>query len=118
MNNRFSFIIVFILSFIIFFRCTEQGGHEKILVKIGDRTISADEFIRRAEYTIRPPYCSSNSYVHKKIVLNSLIAEKIMALEAGNENSFLETEKVKNRLLGRKEQAMKRCWRRCLSKMS
>ncbi len=39
---------------------------EKILVKISDRSISVDEFIRRAEYTVRPPYCRGNHNLDKK----------------------------------------------------
>jgi hypothetical protein len=65
---------------------TKEDDNEVILAKIGNKNISADEFIRRAEYTIRPPYCNGNSKIHKKIVLNSLIAEKLMSLEAGEQN--------------------------------
>jgi len=31
------------------------------------------DFIRRAEYSIRPLYCRQANYIHKKIILNSLI---------------------------------------------
>ena len=53
----------------------ESLSDEQIIARVGDRTITVDEFIRRAEYTIRPPYCSEAYYVHKKIVLNSLFAK-------------------------------------------
>ncbi|MBN1466415.1 hypothetical protein JXA02_11675, partial [candidate division KSB1 bacterium] len=62
---------------------------EKILVEIGDKTISVAEFIRRAEYTVRPPYCRGVHNLDKKIILNSLIAEKLMSLEAGDANEFI-----------------------------
>jgi hypothetical protein len=80
---------------------------EKILVKIGDKTISVNEFIRRAEYTIRPPYCSGNHNLDKKIVINSLIAEKLMAIEANDNNSFIMNDRIQAYLRGRKEQAMR-----------
>ncbi len=46
----------------------ESKKHEIILARIGDKTISVNEFIRRLEYTVRPPYCSENINIHKKIV--------------------------------------------------
>jgi len=85
----------------------EKQVEEKILVKIGSKSISVDEFTRRAEYIVRPPYCDSNTDIHKKIVLNSLIAEKLMAIDAGQDNSFLNSVRVKSQLEGRKEQAMR-----------
>ncbi len=80
---------------------------EKILARVDGKTISVNEFIRRAEYTPRPPYCSSESYPHKKIVLNSLVAEKLFALEAGEKNPLITSPKVEAFLKGRKEQAMR-----------
>lgn len=80
---------------------------ETILVRVGDKTISLNEFIRRAEYTPRPPYCNSDNYIHKKIVLNSLIAEKLLAIEAGNNNPLVENEQFRAFIKGRREQAMR-----------
>jgi len=80
---------------------------EEILVKIADKSISVSEFIRRAEYTVRPPYCRGDHNLDKKIVLNSLIAEKLMAIEAGDTNSFIMNERIQMYLRGRKEQAMR-----------
>ncbi len=80
----------------------------QILAKVADRVITVDEFIRRAEYTIRPPYCDSNTPFHKKIILNSLIAEKLFAIEAGGDNLFISSEQAKNYLQGRQEQAMRK----------
>lgn len=80
---------------------------EKILARIGNKTISESEFLRRAEYTIRPSYCAGDNYIHKKIVLNSLMAEKMMALEAGEDNKLTQNEEFQLYLKGRKEQAMR-----------
>jgi hypothetical protein len=94
-----------------FVSCTQRQDlvepKERILAQIGDKTISADEFIRRAEYTVRPPYCRGNHNLDKKIVLNSLIAEKLFAIEAGDTNRFINTEPVRLMLRGRKEQNMR-----------
>lgn len=80
---------------------------EKILVEIDNVTISLSEFVRRAEYTVRPPYCKGSSNLEKKIVLNSLIAEKLIALEATDTNEILKSENVQLYLQGLKEQAMR-----------
>lgn len=106
--SRLLFCVLFMLVLIA--SCTKQSEEdpdEIILVKIGDKTISDNEFIYRAEFTIRPPYCKGNTYIHKKIILNSLIAEKLMALEAGEDNDFINNTFVKDYLRGRKEQAMR-----------
>ncbi len=97
------YIIVLIL---IFSACSKQP-EEKIIAKVGDKTISLNEFIRRAEYTVRPNYCRNNTNVDKKIILNTLIAEKMFSIEAGDTNSFLDKDQVKLYLKGRKEQAMR-----------
>ncbi|HDP67614.1 MAG TPA: hypothetical protein ENN20_03815 [Candidatus Marinimicrobia bacterium] len=83
---------------------------EKILAKVGDRIITTDEFIRRAEYTIRPTYCRQDYYIHRKIVLNSLIAEKMLALEAGADNELVLNEEFRNYIKGRREQAMRQVY--------
>jgi hypothetical protein len=80
---------------------------ETLVARIGDKDISVNEFIRRAEYAVRPPYCRSDNYIHRKIVLNSLIAEKLMALEAGEQNELMENREVRLYLQGRREQAMR-----------
>jgi len=78
-----------------------------VLARVGDRVITVDDFIRRAEYTIRPPYCKSDSYIHKKIILNSLIAEKLLALEADTNNQLYHNQEFQRYIQGRREQAMR-----------
>lgn len=82
----------------------------KILAKVGDRIITTDEFIIRAEYTIRPAYCRQENYIHRKIVLNSLIAEKLLALEAGGDNELTQNEEFQDYIRGRREQAMRQLY--------
>ena len=82
--------------------------NNNVLAKVGDRVITVQDFIRRAEYTIRPDYCKQSNYIHKKIVLNSLIAEKLIALEMEKEkDELLASQSFHNYLRGRKEQSMR-----------
>ena len=105
-------IIIFTISFFSCGSKTADEPEEKILVRIGDKTtISLNEFLRRAEYTPRPAYCRFNSYLHKKIILNSLIAEKLIALEAGDNSPLTRNEEFQRFIKGRKEQAMRQ-WMR------
>ncbi|HPG38896.1 MAG TPA: hypothetical protein PLP19_08570 [bacterium] len=100
----------FSIIFILVLSCNKSSkitDNDIVLVKIGDKTITVNEFIRRSEYTVRPFYCAGNSYAHKKIVLNSLIAEKLMALEAGNDNDLFQSKNYQLQMRGRKEQAMR-----------
>ncbi len=78
----------------------------EVLARVGDRVITSEDFMRRAEYTIRPDYCSDDNYIHRKIVLNSLIAEKLLALESP-ESPLLENEAFTAYIQGRQEQAMR-----------
>jgi hypothetical protein len=87
--------------------CTKKERPSEILAIVGDRFITTDEFIRRAEYTIRPPYCKRNSNIEKTIILNSLIAEKLVAFEAGEDNPLARSPSFRAFIRGRKEQMMR-----------
>ncbi len=104
-----NFFLIHFSILILFLSCAKQPtpARETILAKVGSKTISVNEFIRRAEYTIRPAWCSEDNYVHRKIVLNSLIAEKLLAIEAGAENELAQNSEFQLYLTGRKEQAMR-----------
>src|SRR6056297_388831 len=103
--------IVLLSILLLFMACSwfkkETESTTKPLVEINGRAISMDEFIKRAEYTIRPPYCRDKYNIHKKIILNSLIAEKLMALELDGDSLVAESEYLSDYLTGRKEQAMR-----------
>ena len=88
-------------------RKTEGEATPEVLARIGDRVITVDEFMRRAEYTIRPPYCRQNTAIDKKIVLNSLVAEKLLALESDEKDPLRQSEIFQSFVRGRKEQAMR-----------
>ncbi|MFQ5823566.1 MAG: hypothetical protein ACE5JB_05880 [bacterium] len=101
---------VVIICALILLSCSRLDKEEQkeiILARVGDKTISLNEFIRRAEYTIRPSYCKGDNNIHKKIILNSLVAEKMLALEAGETNELVKNRQFQNYIQGRQEQAMR-----------
>ena len=79
-----------------------------VLAKVGSRIITLQDFIRSAEYSIRPLYCRQANYIHKKIILNTLIAEKLFALEAEKTKvDLLDYGFFQSYIRGRSEQAMR-----------
>lgn len=109
-DKKNTIIFILLVSSLFMLSGCERGPkepQEKVLARVGEKTISVNEFIRRAEFTIRPRYCSGSHNIDKKIVLNSLIAEKMLALEAGKDNDFMRNERFQHYLQGRKEQAMR-----------
>ncbi|MCB0281661.1 MAG: hypothetical protein KDF60_03705 [Calditrichaeota bacterium] len=106
MRSTIKLILLFLIFITSCSRKTEEVN-ETIIARVADKTISKNELIRRAEYTIRPIWCRNDNYIHQKIVLNSLIAEKIMALEAGPADELMQNSEVQAYLKGRKEQAMR-----------
>lgn len=103
---------VFRLSLLLIFftiGCNSQPDipETQILAKIGSSAITIQDFIRRAEYTIRPDYCRQSNYIHKKIILNSLISEKLIAMEYELQIPSNLDEQLNSVLTGRKEQAMR-----------
>ncbi len=103
---------VFRLSLLLIFfsmGCTTQSDipELQILAEVGSSSITIQDFIRRAEYTIRPDYCRQSNYIHKKIILNSLISEKLIAIEYESQNAGSLDDQLNSALTGRKEQAMR-----------
>ena len=96
---KIKLLIVLIINSLVF------AIDSNILVEINDRVITKNDFIIRSEYTIRPSYCKSNNQIHKKIILNSLIAEKLLAIEI--EDYISEENFSDNFLNGIKEQYMR-----------
>jgi hypothetical protein len=96
-----------VLAVSVWIICAPKKPQGEILAIVGDRVITADEFIRRAEYTIRPPYCKRNSNIDKTIILNSLIAEKLFSFEAGKDNPVASSPSFQAFIRGRKEQMMR-----------
>jgi len=112
---RFRNLGIIILSVYLLAACSKETSNQysdsEIIARVGDRIITKSEFIMRAEYTPRPVYCRNDNYVHKKIVLNSLIAEKLLALDLENNPEYELPERFVEYLRGRKEQAMRQLHR-------
>ena len=103
-------MIRFLILFYLFVSCENRSNVSEdysILAKVGNRTITKRDFLNRAEYTIRPIFCKGNLYYHKKIILNNLIAEKLLALESEKIRASKNIASLDNYLKGRKEQAMR-----------
>ncbi|SVB94882.1 uncharacterized protein METZ01_LOCUS247736, partial [marine metagenome] len=105
---------ILIIALLSFYTCSKEVKEthrlsikipeNNIIAKVRDKIITVNEFIKRAEYTVRPAYCRGDNNIHKKIILNSLIGEKLLSLEAIDIS--LSPHLVKY-LKGRKEQAMR-----------
>ena len=103
-------MIRFLILFYLFISCENRSNVSadfSILAKVGNRTITKRDFLNRAEYTIRPIFCKGNLYYHKKIILNNLIAEKLLALESEKIRASKNIASLDSYLKGRKEQAMR-----------
>jgi len=97
-------IIKIVLLFIVSFLLSSDYSSNDILVKIGEKEILVSDFLKRAEYTPRPLYCRGNTELDKRIILNSLIGEKLFSIE----NDLIELpQKVNSYLEGRKKQKMR-----------
>ena len=101
-----------IVLFFYFSSCTKQSKipEEIILAEVGSSVITTQDFIRRSEYTIRPDYCRQDNYIHKKIILNSLISEKLTAMEYDKNKDNVPDENLESFLRGRREQAMRQVY--------
>ena len=100
-------IASFGVALLLFVSCeSESIPAGEILAKVGDRVITKEDFMRRSEYTIRPNYCADDNYIHRKIILNSLISEKLLALEHPNSPIKADSD-FRAYMDGRKEQTMR-----------
>jgi len=73
------------------------------LAQIDDQIITVQDFIERAEYTPRPLYCKGNSNIDKRIILNTLIGEKLFSMEMKKD----VPSTIDKYLIGRKNQKMR-----------
>jgi len=106
---RIYFIFISLLFFINI-SCdktpTINLDQEVIIAKIENKVITVNDFLKRCEYSPRPAYCNGDNFIHKKISLNSLIAEKILAIEFDRNNQAIN-ENQRYFIEGRKEQLMR-----------
>ena len=101
---------IFISLFFINISCDKTPSinldQEVIIAKIENRVITVNDFLKRCEYSPRPAYCNGDNYIHKKIALNSLIAEKMLAVEF-DRNKQAINKNQRYFIEGRKEQLMR-----------
>ncbi|NOX66174.1 MAG: hypothetical protein GXO85_10400 [Chlorobi bacterium] len=104
------FILFLIFITLLVFSC---GKKEKkkvdpkyIVAIIAKDTIFVNDIIKRSEYNVRPPYCDNNKMYDKRVILNSLIAEHLYAMET-DKNIFSQNKIYSARLQGMKEQFMR-----------
>lgn len=101
---------IFVALLFMCFLCSKKKDtalEEELIARIGDREITLQEYIYRTELTIRPEYPALNDEERKNVLLNNLVAEKLMAIEIGEENPFIQDEVFQSFILGIKEQAMR-----------
>ncbi len=101
---------ILIAQFFTCFSCSMKEDkllEEKIMARIGNKEITVEEYIYRIELTIHPQYPALNDEDMKNVLLNNLIAEKLMAIEIGEENLLAQNEMFQSFIRGIKEQAMR-----------
>jgi len=96
-----------VASVFLLINCTVSTQDDPVLARVSDRTITRSEFQDRADLTVRPAYASGNSRRARNILLNTLIAEKILALEGHKDALIRENERLNNYVRGLKEQKMR-----------
>ena len=92
-----------LLLLTIFISFLEAYTSDQIIARVGDKIITVQDFIERAEYTPRPLYCKGNSITDKRIILNTLIGEKLFSMEMKEDIP----DRVESYLTGRKNQKMR-----------
>jgi hypothetical protein len=87
--------------------CGRKDKDRVILARVGDRDITLKEFQYRSEFTIRPKYISKSGPELNRILLDNLIAEKILALEAGDTCRLAKNKVFNSYIQGIREQSMR-----------
>jgi hypothetical protein len=109
LQNRFFGAVRLILPFLLLLSgCSKKDMKtQKILARVGNRTITVEDFLNRSELTIRPKYPSKSGYELNKILLDNLIAEKILAVQAGDTCQLAKSDMFKAYIQGIREQTMR-----------
>ncbi len=80
---------------------------DQVLFTVGDKTITVNEYLERAELAVRPFYCKSNTEKSKRIILNTLVAEKLLAARPVAD-SLQQNPRFLAHIQGIREQVMRR----------
>jgi hypothetical protein len=106
-------IVLFTILWIIFFsiQCSQKTSEPDLIVaEIGDKHITVNDFRMRTELVPRPKYPALSPDECKRIYINDLIAEKLMAIEGYHgekEKKLIENEVFKASIQGIREQVMR-----------
>jgi len=103
-------LILLIITVLLILTCekkTSQDSSEKILAKIEDKIITVDQFIDRVELTPYPAIYAENEEQRKAVLLNNLILEKMLALEADKNSPLMHNNHFQAYMKGIEEQAMR-----------
>ena len=73
----FKITILFAFSFLF----SNEYDLNEVLAKVGEKEITVSDFLKRSEYSPRPLYCKGNTNLDKRIILNSLIGEKLFSID-------------------------------------
>ncbi len=87
--------------------CAKKDKDQTVLARIGGRDITVKEFQYRSEFTIRPKYISKRGTELNRILLDNLIAEKILAIEAGDTCALTRNKQFNSYIRGIQEQSMR-----------
>lgn len=101
---------ILILVFGVLVGCHHQENippDSVVLARVGDKIITKTDLKTRAEFSIRPQFRGVSRDAEKRIILNSLIAEKLLALEGEKNRKLANQEAFQLRIQGIKEQWMR-----------
>ncbi|MCB9058587.1 MAG: hypothetical protein H6627_08475 [Calditrichae bacterium] len=99
-------ILIISLFFFVLSACVSEKKQTPILASVENKNIYLEDFKDRAELTIRPALFK-DAGDQKRLILNTLIAEKILALEAEKNINIRNNEKLAAYVTGIKEQKMR-----------
>lgn len=99
-----SIILLFFL--LLLYACVAEKKPADVLASVENKNIYLEDFKDRAELTIRPALFR-DAGDQKRLILNTLIAEKILALEAEKYPQIRNNEKLEVYVTGIKEQKMR-----------
>ncbi len=107
MKSKLYIIIFLFLLASIFVMCSREQEKEDIVLKVGDRQVTAKEFRYRAEFTPHPNYPAIDRSLENTF-LNNLIMEKVFALNAGEKSELRQNKNFQFYIKGVKEQEMRK----------
>lgn len=94
--------ILFFVPFAVLITCAKGPKPEDILVRLDDKVITKEDFLKRTELAVRPA-----PLMKKEIALNNLILEKMLAVEAEKNEPIIDRPAFDAYIKGIQEQEMR-----------